>query len=103
MNERVDLACQALIKKHHAQNNELDIGRNIMGIGGIGVGPLLLILAIVILLFGTKKLKSLGSDLGGAVKGFKKAINTAELTNEDLAKSDETEVTENLKVNNEET
>ena len=45
-----------------------------MGIGGIGIGPLLLILAIVILLFGTKKLKNLGGDLGGAVKGFKKAM-----------------------------
>ncbi len=47
-----------------------------MGIGGIGIGPLIVILVIVILLFGTKKLKSLGSDLGGAVKGFKKAVNT---------------------------
>ena len=46
-----------------------------MGIGGIGIGPLLVILVIIILLFGTKKLKSLGGDLGRAVKGFKKALN----------------------------
>jgi sec-independent protein translocase protein TatA len=46
-----------------------------MGIGGIGIGPLLVVLVIIILLFGTKKLKSLGGDLGSAVKGFKKALN----------------------------
>lgn len=46
-----------------------------MGIGGISIWQLLIILAIVVLLFGTKKLKGIGSDLGGAVKGFKKAIN----------------------------
>lgn len=46
-----------------------------MGIGGISIWQLLIILAIVVLLFGTKKLKGMGSDLGGAVKGFKKAIN----------------------------
>lgn len=39
---------------------------------------LILILVIVILLFGTKRLKSLGSDLGGALKGFKKAVNDGE-------------------------
>ncbi len=39
-------------------------------------GPmqLLLILAIVIVIFGAKRLKNLGSDLGGAVKGFKTAV-----------------------------
>jgi len=45
-----------------------------MGLGGISPWSLLLILAIVLLLFGTKKLKGLGGDLGGAIKGFKKAI-----------------------------
>ena len=47
-----------------------------MGIGGISVWQLLIVLAIVILLFGTKRLKNIGGDLGGAVKGFKKAMNT---------------------------
>lgn len=49
-----------------------------MGIGGIGIWQLLIILAIVVLLFGTKKLKGIGSDLGGAVKGFKKAVTDEE-------------------------
>ncbi len=43
--------------------------------GGISVWQLLIIAVIVVLLFGTKKLRGLGSDLGGAVKGFKKAIS----------------------------
>jgi sec-independent protein translocase protein TatA len=46
-----------------------------MGFGGISIWQLLIILAIVVLLFGTKKLKGIGSDLGGAVKGFKKAMD----------------------------
>ncbi|MEO0444423.1 MAG: Sec-independent protein translocase subunit TatA [Pseudomonadota bacterium] len=46
-----------------------------MGIGGISIWQLLIILAIVVLLFGTKKLKGIGGDLGGAVKGFKKALS----------------------------
>lgn len=45
-----------------------------MGIGGISIWQLLIILLIIVLLFGTKKLKSLGSDLGGALKGFKQAV-----------------------------
>lgn len=45
-----------------------------MGLGGISIWQLLIVLLIVVLLFGTKKLKSLGTDLGGAVKGFKKAV-----------------------------
>ena len=43
--------------------------------GGISIWQLLIILGIVILIFGTKKLRTLGGDLGGAVKGFKKAMN----------------------------
>ncbi len=45
-----------------------------MGVGGIGIWQLLIILLIVFMLFGTKKLRSLGADLGGALKGFKTAI-----------------------------
>ena len=45
-----------------------------MGIGGISIWQLLIILAIVIMIFGTKKLKSLGSDLGSAVKGFRQSV-----------------------------
>lgn len=49
-----------------------------MGLGGISLWQLLIILVIVVLLFGTKKLGSLGQDLGGAVKGFRKAMGDAE-------------------------
>jgi len=42
---------------------------------GISPTQLLIILAIVALLFGTKKLRNMGGDLGGAVKGFKKAMH----------------------------
>ena len=46
-----------------------------MGFGGIGIPSLILILLIVVLLFGTKRLKNIGGDLGGAIKNFKKAVN----------------------------
>jgi sec-independent protein translocase protein TatA len=45
---------------------------------GIGIKELLIILAIALLIFGTKKLKNLGSDLGGAIKGFKTAVKEGE-------------------------
>lgn len=45
-----------------------------MGFGGIGIWQLLIILAIVVLLFGTKRLSSIGTDLGKAIKGFKKSV-----------------------------
>ncbi len=45
---------------------------------GISVTQLLIILAIVIVLFGTKRLRNLGSDLGGAIKGFKSAVKEGE-------------------------
>jgi sec-independent protein translocase protein TatA len=46
--------------------------------GGISIWQLLIVLAIVLLLFGTKKLRNLGGDLGGAIKGFKKAVKEGE-------------------------
>ncbi|OWL86166.1 twin-arginine translocase TatA/TatE family subunit [Halopseudomonas aestusnigri] len=45
-----------------------------MGIGGISIGSLLIVLVIVMLLFGTKRLRNIGSDLGGALSGFRKAV-----------------------------
>jgi|TARA_B100000989_G_C19472246_1_gene441257 sec-independent protein translocase protein TatA len=45
-----------------------------MGFGGISLWQLLIILIVVLLIFGSGKLKSLGSDLGTSIKGFKKAI-----------------------------
>ena len=49
---------------------------------GLGIGELLVILAIVLLLFGPKRLRTLGSDLGTAIKGFRKAV-----TEEDAEKN----------------
>ena len=45
-----------------------------MGVGGIGIWQLLIILLIVVMLFGTKKIRNIGSDLGGALKGFKDSM-----------------------------
>ena len=49
-------------------------------------GPfeLVIILAIVILIFGGKRLKNLGSDLGGAIKGFKSSVKDAETEEEEI-------------------
>ena len=49
-----------------------------MGIGGISIWQLLIILLIVVLIFGTKRLKNIGGDLGGAMKGFKDAMKDGE-------------------------
>jgi len=58
-------------------------------------GPfeLVIILAIVILIFGGKRLKNLGSDLGGAIKGFKSSVKDAE-TEEEEEEAIEVEVEE---------
>ena len=45
-----------------------------MGFGGISIWQLLIILAIIVLIFGTKRIRNLGGDLGSFVKGFKKAV-----------------------------
>jgi sec-independent protein translocase protein TatA len=45
---------------------------------GLGIKELVIILIIALLVFGTKKLKNIGSDLGGAVKGFKDAVKEGE-------------------------
>lgn len=65
---------------------------------GFGWQELLIILVIVALIFGTKKLRNIGSDLGGAVKGFKESVSsgddskeTSEITKEDGPKKDSTE------------
>ena len=52
-----------------------------MGLGGISIWQLLIILAIVAVLFGTGKLRNIGSDLGGAIKGFKKSISDEDNNN----------------------
>jgi sec-independent protein translocase protein TatA len=45
---------------------------------GISIWQLLIILAIVLVLFGAKRLRNVGSDLGGAIKGFKSAMREGE-------------------------
>jgi len=62
--------------------------------GGIGIWQLVIIAVIVVLLFGTKKLRNMGSDLGSAVKGFKKAVSDEdkkESTTDALADNSTTE------------
>lgn len=49
-----------------------------MGLGGISPFQLLIVLAIVLVLFGGKRLRSLGGDLGGAIKGFRNSMKEGE-------------------------
>jgi len=56
---------------------------------GFGWQELLIILIIVALIFGTKKLRNIGSDLGGAVKGFKDSVTNDADTQEKTEESDE--------------
>lgn len=58
-----------------------------MGFGGISIWQLLIVLVIVVLIFGTKKLRGMGGDLGSAIKSFKKAVKEDDSTKKD----DETE------------
>lgn len=56
---------------------------------GISWQQLLILLVIVLLIFGTKRLRNLGGDLGGAIKGFKKAMKEEEKKGEDEDKDPE--------------
>jgi sec-independent protein translocase protein TatA len=49
-----------------------------MGLGGISVWQLLIVLAIVVLIFGTKKLRNMGGDLGSAISNFRKSMKDGE-------------------------
>ena len=57
-----------------------------MGVSGISIWQLLIVLLIVVLIFGTKRIKNIGSDLGGAIKSFRKGLNEAENVESDLSK-----------------
>lgn len=66
-----------------------------------GITELIIVLVIVLLLFGTSKLKSLGSDLGSAIKGFRTAVDNedevksvTDSSNEDSSKLKQTEQSE---------
>ena len=72
-----------------------------MGLGGISIWQLLIILVIVVMVFGTKKLRNMGGDLGTAIKGFKKSVKEepAENTTTDNISADDTEQDENNESN----
>ncbi|QWD64172.1 Sec-independent protein translocase subunit TatA [Polynucleobacter sp. MWH-UH2A] len=55
--------------------------------GSFSIWHWLIVLVIVMLVFGTKKLRNIGQDLGGAVKGFKEGMKTGEETKEQIAQS----------------
>lgn len=59
-----------------------------MGFGGISPWSLLLILLIVVMIFGTKRLKNVGGDLGGAIKNFKKSMSDGEKAAEEQKQID---------------
>ena len=55
-----------------------------MGLAGISIPQLTIILLIAIVLFGTKRLKTIGADLGAALKGFRREMSTADKPDEQL-------------------
>lgn len=57
-------------------------------LGGISPVQLIIVLVIVVLIFGTKKLTGMGKDIGGAVKGFKQAMNDDEKAEEKKKEED---------------
>ncbi|MEL7312304.1 MAG: Sec-independent protein translocase subunit TatA [Pseudomonadota bacterium] len=61
------------------------------GPGGISVWQLLIVLAIVLAIFGTKRFKNIGSDLGSAIKGFKSAMDNEEAKTDSTKSIGETE------------
>jgi Sec-independent protein translocase protein TatE len=57
--------------------------------GEISITKLLVVAALIVLVFGTKKLRTLGGDLGSAIKGFKKAMNEDDINAKKSADADE--------------
>ncbi|MDP2379514.1 MAG: twin-arginine translocase TatA/TatE family subunit [Pseudohongiella sp.] len=72
-----------------------------MGIGGISIWQLLIIALIIVLLFGTKKLRTLGSDLGGALKGFKQAVKDDDAKADPDQLADDSTASSNVSANTE--
>lgn len=56
---------------------------------GISPWQLLIVLIIIVLLFGTKRLRSIGSDLGSAVKGFKKSVSDEDAESKKLESTEQ--------------
>lgn len=55
---------------------------------GIGIKELIVILVIVMLVFGTKKIRNVGTDVGGWIRDFRKAMKEEPAAEEELAKKD---------------
>lgn len=53
-----------------------------MGLGGVSIWQLLIILVIIVLLFGTKRLRNIGNDLGSAIRGFRSSIKESDESTE---------------------
>ena len=60
-----------------------------MGIGGISFWQILIILVVILVLFGGKKIRTMGSDLGEGLKGFKNAIKDEDSDKESESKKDD--------------
>ena len=60
-----------------------------MGIGGISLWQILIILVVILILFGGKKIRTMGSDLGESLKGFKKAVKDEDSNTNTESKSDD--------------
>ena len=56
-----------------------------MGASGISVWQLLIVLLIVVLIFGTKRIKNIGVDLGGAIKSFRKGMTEADKAGDEIS------------------
>lgn len=59
-----------------------------MGIGGISWPQILVVLVIVLLIFGTKRIRNIGSDLGGAIREFRKGVGESDDESKDEASGD---------------
>lgn len=73
-----------------------------MGIGGISMWQLLILLLIVVLVFGTKRLRNMGGDLGAAVKGFRKGMEEVKDDVEEKLEPDKIAADENSEAASEE-
>jgi sec-independent protein translocase protein TatA len=62
-----------------------------------GITELMIVLALVLVLFGTTKLKSLGSDLGSAIKGFRTAVSDEKTVDSDVDESADLSIAEEAK------
>jgi sec-independent protein translocase protein TatA len=62
-----------------------------MGLGGISIWQLLIILAIIVMVFGTSRLRNLGGDLGSAIKGFRNSMSKDESDESNPASREESD------------